>query len=154
MSFSLYFPTSQECDPLEHLDEGVELAFRLSSALMEWIPVVFIYPSVTSTGPSDPASIGTLGNLCLHGYDLEMDQAFLLERNHQQDFNYTLCAPQLSQLYVPDYIQFRWLQTSLFQNNNNPKDVWSLGNIKIDFASSDVLNCMTFDEIFENSSLK
>ena len=154
MSFSLYFPTSGGCDPLEHFDEGVELAFRLSSAPTEWIPIAFIYPSVTSRAPPDPAPIGTLNNLRLRGYDLEMHQAFLLKENHKQEFKYTLCAPQLSQLYVPDYIQFRWLQTSLFQNDNNSKDVWSLDNIIIDFVSLDILDSMTFEELFENSSFK
>ena len=156
MSFSLFFPdgsNGEDCNRLNHFDEGIEFAFRLSSAHMEWIPIVFIFPVEISSDPNR-IPIGKHGNLSLRGYSLEMDQAVLLQRDIQREFSYTLCASQVHAFYISDYIQFRWLQTSTFNNNNNHRDVWSLDNVTIDFVNVEDLNCTPLDESFENNSLK
>ena len=153
MSFSLFFPDNEDCDELDNFDEGVEFAFRLSSAQMEWIPIVFIYPTASRESQNIP--IGTLGNLSLRGYHLEMDKEVLLQRNVQQEYNYSLCAPQLTKFNNFDYIQFRWLQTSFFNEDiDSPKDAWSLDNVTIDFVSSEGFNCTSLEESFENSSIE
>ena len=126
MSFSLFFPGGddggEKCNRLNHFDEGVELTFCLSSALMKRIPIAFIF-SIESRANQNPIPMGTHDNLSLCGYSLEMDQVVLLQQDYQRKFNYTLCSPQLPEFYGSDYIQFRWLQTSEFNNNNNHRDV-------------------------------
>ena len=154
MSFSLFFPNGrnrQDCDRVDRFDEGVEFAFRLSFAQMEWIPIVFIFPN---RRVSNDIPIGTPDNLSLRGYSLEMNQAVRLQQSIQQKFKYTLCSPQLPDFDDSDYIQFRWLQTSSFDNNNNHRDVWSLDNVTIDFVNVEGMSCMMLDESFENNSLK
>ena len=156
VSFSLFFPdgpNGEDCDRLDTFDEGVEFAFRLSSAQMEWIPIAFIFPAM-SRRSDNLIPIGTLGNLSLRGYSLEMDQAVLLERGCQQKFNYTLCAPQLPEFDGSGYIQFRWLQTDSIYTSNNHRDVWSLDNVTIDFVNMEGMSCMMLDESFESNSLK
>ena len=156
MSFSLFFPgggNAEDCDRVDHFDEGVEFAFRLSSAQMEWIPIVFIFPEETSDY-INRIPIGTHGNLRLRGYSLEMDQAVQLQPGIQQKFNYTLCASQLPEFNGSDYIQFRWLQTTSLITRNNHRDVWSIDNVTIDFINVEGMGCIMFDESFENNSLK
>ena len=118
---------------------------------MEWIPIIFIFPAETS---NNCTPIGIHGKLSLCGYSLEMDQAILLQPGIQQEFNYTLCSPQLPEFDGSDYIQFRWLQTDSFFTNNNHRDVWSLENVTIDFVNVEGMSCMMLDESFENSSLE
>ena len=156
MSFSLFFPnglSGRDCDRLDDFNEGIEFAFRLSSAQMEWIPIVFIFPTKTSS-TSNNIPIGKNGNLRLRGYSLEMDQEVLLQRNIQQEFHYTLCSHQLPDFNGLDYIQFRWLQTDSFVTDHNHRDVWSLDNVTIDFVNMEGMSCMRLDESFENNSLK
>ena len=156
MSFSLFFPNgpiAQDCERLDNFDEGVEFAFRLSSSQMEWIPIVFVFPRETAA-PQSLIPIGTLDNLSLRGYSLEMDQAVLIQPGIQQEFNYTICGPQLPKFNGSEYIQFRWLQTSQLLTNNNHKDVWSLDNVTIDFVDVEGMSCMMLNESFESNSLK
>ena len=156
MSFSLFFPdgpNGEDCDSLDLFNEGVEFAIRLSSAQMEWIPIVFIYPTAFREN-LNVIPIGTLDNLSLRGYHLEMDQAVLLQPGIQQVFNYTICGPQLPEFDGSDYIQFRWLQTDLSITNSNHRDVWSLDNVTIDFVNMEGMSCRMLDESFESNSLK
>ena len=153
MSFSLSFAitSSGECNQIDHFDEGVELSVRLLSAPMEWIPIVYIYPN-NFTVSSYPIEIGLLNNLCLRGYNLDMDQLILLEVGAERNFSFTLCATDLYGINSDD-IQFRWLQTSRFLTSNETKDVWSLDNIKINFVEIGSNN-LILEESFENSFLE
>ena len=74
MSFSLFFSNGNSGRDCDRLNEETSLT-------------------------SNSIPIGTHGNLRLRGHSLEMDQAVLLQRNIQQEFNYTLCASQLPEFY-------------------------------------------------------
>ena len=149
MTFSLFFPNGEGCGLF--FDEGIELAIRTSSVQMEWIPLVFIYPSLY-TLPDNLIPIGNLSDFILRGYRLEMDGLIHHMDNLSRDYSFTICVHQQPEFNGSDYVQFRWLQTNQFISTINSRCLWSLDNVKIDFVDSDDLRCSMHDTSFENTS--
>ena len=133
----------ENCDPIDSLDEGVELSLRLGSN-STWIPITLIAIH-NDTTRFDSISIGKLvvneSSLCIREYSVT-------------PFNGTvnICGFNLT---VENFIQFRWLQTSMLNNENmnNTKDVWSLDDVDISYHKGN--NTVTLlNDSFDNPELK
>ena len=94
----------------------------------DWIPITFAILR-SNTDRSDFFSIGTPdteGNVLIRGYSSELNEISLGANTRH---SVTICDFEDS----VDSVQFRWLQTCAFNNNEQVRDAWTLDNVLITY---------------------
>ena len=148
VAFSLYFNSEGECRTLQSFDDGVEFSIHLSSILREWIPVSYTYADDNNENMID---IGRKNGFSLRGYILESRSLQFTENSDQATF--TLCNFRIPNFNVSDYFQFRWLQTSRL-NRENDNELWNIESVTITFVDCVGNKTVLLNESLASNNLK
>ena len=108
----------------------------------EWIPITYVfrrYDRKNKINISDGDGI--------RGY--EVNEVRQHGDNSTQDIMVHICNFNIS-----DSIQFRWLQTSIIENNDFLRDVWILDNLEISISTCEHGIVQLFKEDFDGGILK
>ena len=140
ITFKLLFPS--EADPVDDFDEGVEFSLLLGSE-RGWIPITYAFLSIR-TDRNNFFSIGTAdteGNVLIRGYSSELNA---ISRGANTQHSVTICDFEDS----VDSVQFRWLQTCLFNVHSTDaqvRDAWTLDNVLITYQDGKNGSFVLFD---------
>ena len=137
ITFQLLFPS--EADTIDQLDEGVEFSLQFGSE-RGWIPITLAILS-SRTDRSSFFSIGTPdteGNVLIRGYSSELN---VISRGANTQHSVTICDFEDS----VDSVQFRWLQTCIFNINEQVRDAWTLDNVLITYQDGKNRSFVLFD---------
>ena len=135
------------CDLPNVFDEGVEVAVGNWNYDGRWIPLAFYAPNFNrsnfSINMGDDVLNDTLNIVTIRGYEVPV--------NTSGTFSVSLNVCDRD-LFTRDDVQFRWLQTAYFNNDDNVKDVWTLDNVKITLHLSvnDTNGTVLFKDDFNN----
>ena len=105
-----------------------------------WIPITLAILS-SKTDRSIFFSIGTPdteGNVLIRGYSSELNEISLGANTRH---SVTICDFEDS----VDSVQFRWLQTCAFKNNQQVRDAWTLDNVLITYQDGKNRSFVLFD---------
>jgi len=147
VSFTLIFkeiPPSN-CNSINTINEGVEFSIHRSSS-PDWIPLSFAYFKNGTSSNNYSISLGDIMEKGLRGYVLPDNRIF----SNQSIIQQTLLVCGINKA---ESFQFRWLQTSKFNNevSKNFKDTWILDDIKIELVSGNSQHRLTLiNESFSN----
>ena len=137
ITFQLLFPS--KANTINDLDEGVEFSLQFGSE-RGWIPITLAILS-GYTGRSIYFSIGTAdteGNVLIRGYSSELNE---ISRGANTQHSVTICDFEDS----VDSVQFRWLQTCIFNTNEQVRDAWTLDNVLITYQDGKNGSFVLFD---------
>ena len=136
--FRIILNNREACNSPDTLDEGIEFSIHLSSSPHEWIPVKYVYYGLkTSSTP--------VRGFTLRGYSMDMIY------KGQQNLAIAEVAVQFCNIDQNEYVQFRWLQTTVYSDRDymRVRDVWILDDISIEINNKTVVG-----DSFSTSNLK
>ena len=108
-----------ECDGIEGLDEAVEFAIRIDES-KEWIPLRMTFHDDTANSSTQ---------LAVRGYSVPAfgrTEAIATE-------NVSICGEKLRDANT---VQFRWMQTSRWENRKRRNDIWVMSLLAAIFTTT------------------
>lgn len=124
MGFQLYLPS--ECNTINEFHEGVEFSVRLGTE-GAWIPIVLNIRS-NFVLESTRITIGNVEGLTIRGYPVTTRE---IPVNGARGIPYSVQICDFDEQFTS--VQFRWLQTSGFNSDPRPKDVWAIDDIRVSY---------------------
>ena len=124
----------ENCEGIDNLDEGVEVAMGNWENDGQWIPLAFYAPNSTrskkgiSVGKTDLNETNcSNGTVNIRGYQVPL---FLMGQQGPFPVSLSVCDKEF---VSRDGLQFRWLQTAYFHQDSSlgQKDVWTLDDVSV-----------------------
>ena len=142
--FQVILRGNNSCDRIDNTDEGVEFALRFDNGT--WIPVTVIYAAGSA---SRTLPIGNFSNLVIRDY--YVDNQVMTPNLEDVNVSLTLCNFE----NAPDWIQFRWLQTTLISREGvSLRDFWGLDDMRISYIKENGEEVVLLSDSFDDKQLK
>ena len=138
-----------DCNPLDGLDEGVELSIGNSSGDGRWVPLVFYSANDLNDRINNGIRLGDVTNssLLLRGYSVPVER--VTADTTQSIRTVRICDSE----FLEAGVQFRWLQTTTVRFDLLPAiDVWTLDSVTV-MVHNDTVRQLVLSEDFESGSL-
>ena len=151
VSFQLDFHDGSEqlCNQINHFDEGVELAIRRSED-EQWVPLKFYTLSRLRMTRDERIDIGIYEQnnsiLSLRGYNVSV----VAGDTSVMSVTVNICDERFFQ----EGIQFRWLQTAMYNPKNVAGDTWFIDNVEITVFGSQNSSRTEFSDDFSAEFIK